>query len=234
MRSLTQGRVQERFCLKKLKYLFLHQSVRVLAAVSLLVFSCECGICLSCRPSVSPYIVCVGLYSMSLKWYNRSFRFFLISFGVIVLNVLFWPQLTLSTVTRSLEPSVTCLPGLLHTVCPQAVAAIWFTIKSHLKVCPNFCTLRVSAGTQLNFGCLLKEILAKIRVRQIKCYSWFSMNWEICQYLDFFSISLLFIYYIVERRTKKNKRNIQKRINRKHLLFYLNFDVKKWMKSLII
>lgn len=39
---------------------------------------------------------------------------------------------------RSLEPSVTCLPGLPYTICPQAVAAIWSTNKSHLKVCPNF------------------------------------------------------------------------------------------------
>lgn len=101
---------------------------------------------------VCPYAVFVWL-SISLKWYNRSLRFFLISFCVILLNVLSWPRHTLSTVTRSLEPSVTCLPGLPYTICPQAVAAIWSTNKSHLKVCPNFLyTKGVSARTQLNFG----------------------------------------------------------------------------------
>lgn len=34
-----------------------------------------------------------------LKWYNGSLRFFLISFCVILLNVLSWPRHTLSTVT---------------------------------------------------------------------------------------------------------------------------------------
>lgn len=42
--------------------------------------------------------VTVGLY-MCLKWHNRGFRFFAVSFCVIVLNVLSSTQHTLSTVT---------------------------------------------------------------------------------------------------------------------------------------
>lgn len=77
-------------------------------------------------PPVSHFLsgVCVCAALCISKWYNTSLGFFLISFCVILLNVLSWPQHTLSTVTRSLPPSVTCLPGLAHTICPQAVCAI--------------------------------------------------------------------------------------------------------------
>lgn len=146
MRILTWVRAQLRLSWKKLKYLLCTSQSRVFAAVSLLVFSCEHGICQSVE-HVCLHALCRLTVYVSKVTQNRSFRFFLVS--LIVLNELSWPQHTLSAVTRSLEPSVTCLPGLPYTVCPQAVAAIWFTNESHLKVCPNFRTLRVSTRTQL-------------------------------------------------------------------------------------
>lgn len=115
------------------------------------------------RVCVCLHALCVWVH-MCLKWQNRSFRFFSVSLCAIVLNVLSWTQHTLSTVTRSHWPSVTGLPGLPYTVCPQAVAAIWFTNKSHWEVCPNFCTPRFSARTWLNVIYNIKEIGAKIRI----------------------------------------------------------------------
>ncbi len=153
--------------------------------------------CLCVRLSLHPLWVWVY---MCLMWHNRGFRFLSVSFCVIVVNVPSWTQHTLSTVTRSHWPSVTGLPGLPYTVCPQAVAAIWFTNKNHSKVCPNFCTPRVSARTRLNFRYIFKEIAAKIRLdlMQIKCYLSFSMNREICQYFDFFPVCIYVILLFAE------------------------------------
>lgn len=131
---------------------------------------------------VCPSFGSAGLCA-SVKRHDRSFGFFAASSWVIVLNVLSWTQHTLSTVTRSLWPSVAGLPGLPYTVCPQAVAAIWFCNKSHSKVCPHFCTPWVSARTRLNFASLFKEIAMKIRfdLLQLKGFRSFSMLREICQ-----------------------------------------------------
>lgn len=58
--------------------------------------------------------------------------------------------------TRTICPG---LPGLPYTVCPQAVAAIWFVNKSHLKVCPIFCPLRVRTRTQFHVGCTFEKMV---------------------------------------------------------------------------
>lgn len=164
VRVLTWARSQVRFSPNKFE-MIVHQSVRVVgccvpACVSLQMWGfVPLDTCVSLA-------LCVLLY-MSPKRYNRSFRIFLVSFCVIVLNVLSWPRHTQSPV-HSNHLSHACLGP--SAACPQAVAAICFTSKSHLKVCPDSCALRVSAATQPVSGCSLREKPAKSRVKQIKCY----------------------------------------------------------------
>lgn len=80
------------------------------------------------------------------------------------------------TVPRSLLPSVTRLLGLPYTVCPQAVAAIWSANKRHSKVCPNFCTVKVRAGTRLKPGSKFTEVQPENKVG--KRY-WKSLKWAV-------------------------------------------------------
>lgn len=107
----------------------------------------------------------------------RSSRFLLMSFCVIVLNAS-------HTVTRSLEPSVTCLLGLPCTGCLQAVAAIWFTNK---KVPQRFVLVFALQGSvrghSSTLAAFLKEIPAKMRGRLLNSF---------CQFI------LIFVYYIEE------------------------------------
>lgn len=123
------------------------------------------GFCVFC-PSVHMFvyvltvIVCVGLCVSDVT--KQMLQVLLCLFQCLFAE---WAVLkAANTVHSHSDHLLRGLLGLPYAVCPQAVAAIWFTNKSHLKVCPNFYTQRVSDRTQFNFGCIFKQTVAEVEV----------------------------------------------------------------------